>query len=220
MASPTITVGVALGVPEATDFIIEDPTRGVIDGATFLIATGYSTVTPSAFALSIRRGRFSRLWDSVDAGKCDIRLFNYTRDFDPANLLSPYAGYITPGRGVNVKANGLDIFTGSVDDIDLDYAPDGVSMAVLKSTDALGVLGQMEFDAWTSTGTSANTKLDAVCDRPEVGWSSTVRDFQPGVELFDSDPVTWGSSVLNYFRTANSSPAATSATCSHPSTGS
>lgn len=198
MAMPTITVGVSLGVPEATDFIIEDATRGLIESATYLIASGYSTVTPSAAAVTIRRGRFSRLWDAVDAGTCDIKLWNYTRDYDPAYLLSPYAGYITPGRGVRVTAGGVDVFTGFVDDWDLDYEVDGVSSATLKSTDVLGVFGQMEFDAWTSSGMDAQAKLNAVCDRPEVAWTSASRDFNPGVEVLQSDSVTWGSSVLNY----------------------
>lgn len=198
MTLPTIAVNVALGVPEPTDFIIEDPARGLIGSATFTIATGYSTVTPSSFGISIRRGRFARLWDSIDAGRCDIRLWNYDRSFDPSYLLSPYNRYITPGREVNIKANTIDLFTGFVDDWDLNYEVDGVSSATLKSTDALGALGQMQFDAWTSTGTNAQAKLTAVCERDEVGWSSAVQDFQPGVETLQSDSVTWGSSVLNY----------------------
>jgi hypothetical protein len=56
----------------------------------------------------------------------------------------------------------------------------------------------MEFDAWTSTGTKANLKLDAICDRSEVGWVGALRDFNEGVETLQSDAVSWGSSVLNY----------------------
>ncbi len=198
MAAPTVVVGVALGVPEDGDFIIGDATRGVIGSSDYLIASGYTTVTSDAFSVSVTRGRWSRLWDAVEAGSGAVSLWNYDRDFDPSNLAGPYAGYITPGRMVQVTANGLPVWTGFVDDWELSYDVSGVSTATLLSTDALGVLGQMQFGLWTSSGRSAQTKLAAICDRSEVAWSSAHRDFDEGVEALMSDSVTWGSAVLPY----------------------
>lgn len=198
MASPTIEVGVALGVPEDGDFIIGDAVRGVIGSTEHLISSGFTTVTPSTFSVSISRGRWMRLWDSFDAGTGTITLWNYGREFDPSNLDGPYSGYIVPGRDVRVRANDVDIWTGFVDDWDLDYEVDGTSTARMKSVDALGVLGQMQFTSWTSAGASADTKLSAVCDRPEVAWPAPLREFDPGVEMFQSDAVSWGANVKNY----------------------
>lgn len=198
MGAPTIEVGVALGVPEPGDFIIGDPTRGVIGSTDYLISTGFTTVTSDTYNVSITRGRWSRLWDTVDAGTGDISLWNHDRNFDPSFLPGPYAGSITPGRGVRVKANGVVIWTGFVDDWDLSYDVSGQSAATLKSTDALGVLGQMEFNAWTSSGLSVDAKLTAICDRAEVAWPSPLREFDDGVEALQSDAVSWGSNVLNY----------------------
>ncbi len=198
MSAPTIELGIALGVPEAGDFIIGDATRGVIGSTEFTIASGYTTVTGDAYSISIRRGRFSRLWDSFDAGSSTVSVWNHDRAYDPSYLLSPYSGYIVPGRGLRVKAGDVAIWTGFVDDIDLSYEVSGQSAAMFKATDALGVLGQMQFDAWTSSGVNAATKLTAICDRPEVAWTSALREFDEGVELLQSDSVSWGSNVKNY----------------------
>jgi len=198
MSLPTLTVGVALGVPEDGDFIIGDGTRGIIGSTEYTVASGYTTVTADSFGVSITRGRFTRLWDSVEAGTCRINLRNNDRDFDPAYLPGPYATKITPGRAVNVKANDVDIWTGYVDDWDLEYDVEGLSSAVLISTDALGMFGQLQFDAWTSSATAAGAKLTAVCERSEVAWPAPLRDFDQGVETLQSDSVSWGSSALNY----------------------
>lgn len=198
MGAPTIAVGVALGVPEDGDFIVGDATRGVIGSTEFTVASGFSTVTPSSFSVSVTRGRWGRLWDAFEAGSGVVTLWNYDRAFDPSNLAGPYSGFITPGRGVRVQANGVTVWTGFVDDWELSYDVGGESSASLLSTDALGVLGQMEFDAWTSSGENVSAKLSDVCDRSEVAWPSALRVFDEGVELLQSDAVSWGSNVGNY----------------------
>ena len=200
MARPTIAIGATLGVPDPFDFIIGDPTRGQVHtfGTQYKVSTGFSTITPASYAVSVSRGRWSRLWDSVDAGTGNVYLYNQDREFDPAYLDGSYAGYITPGRAVRVQANGITIWTGYVDDWDLDYDVSGRSTATLSSVDALGVLGQMEFDAWTSSYTSANTKLSEVCDRTEVMWPAPLRVFDQGIEELQQDNVSHGSNVLNY----------------------
>jgi len=198
MSLPTLTVGVALGVPEAGDFIIGDGTRGVIGSTDYLIGSGYTTVTADSFGVSITRGRFTRLWDSVDAGSCRISLRNNDRDYDPAYLPGPYATFITPGRRVNVKANDVDIWSGYTEDWQLEYEVEGLSSAVLVSTDALGMFGQLEFDAWSSSKQTAGGKLSDICERSEVAWPAWLRDFDAGVEVLQQDSVSWGSSVLNY----------------------
>jgi hypothetical protein len=198
VSAPTIELGIALGVPEAGDFIIGDATRGLIGSTEFTIASGYTTVTGDAYSISIRRGRFSRLWDSFDAGSSTVSVWNHDRAYDPSYLLSPYSGYIVPGRALRVQAGDFPIWTGFVDDIDLSYEVSGQSAAMFKATDVLGVLGQMQFDAWTSSGVDAATKLTEICDRSEVAWTSALREFDSGVELLQSDSVSWGSNVKNY----------------------
>mgnify|MGYP006353089033 CR=1 FL=1 len=79
-SAPTVTVEAALGVPKDTDFVLDDPVKGVLDGATYVLASGYSTVTSDATGVTITRGRTSRLWDAMDAGRCMVILNNEDRD--------------------------------------------------------------------------------------------------------------------------------------------
>ena len=198
MTAPVTSIGVGLGIPEPTDFIIGDTLRGVIGGTTYTLASGYTTITGDGYSVSIRRGRFARLWDAFEAGSSTVAVWNNDRAYDPAYLAGDYNRYLVPGRPLRVLTNGEPVWTGFVDDLDLEYDRSGLSSAVWKSTDALGILGAMQFDAWTSSSATAGGKLTAICDRPEVGWSPLLRDFDEGVEALQSDAVSWGSSVLNY----------------------
>jgi hypothetical protein len=194
---PAIEVGVDLGIANDGEFILDDPVRGVLDSE-YVLGTGYSSVTGDSYSIGISRGRFSRLWDTADAGSASVNVYNMDRSYDPSYLDSPFAGYIVPGRGVRVSANDIDLFTGFVDDWNLEYDVSGMSTASLMSTDALGMFGQLQFDAWTNTATDANSKLSAICDRAEVAWSAVMRDFDGGTEVLQSDSVSWGSNVLTY----------------------
>jgi hypothetical protein len=198
VSAPTITVDVALGLAGPTDFVLDDPTRGVLDGTTYVLSSGYTDVTSSSVTASITRGRFSQLWDAADAGHASVRLNNEDRDFDPAHMPSPYAGFIVPGREVQISANDVPVYTGIIDDWDLEYEVGGRSVAVMKTVDTLGVLGKLQFDAWTSSGVRAEQKLSAVVNRPEVGLGATPTSFDAGSETLQADSVTWGSNALNY----------------------
>jgi len=198
VSAPTLSLGIGLGVPEDGDFIIGDTGRGVIGSTDYTVASGYTTVTGDAYSISIRRGRWSRLWDAFEAGSANVSVWNHDRSYDPSYLVSPFNGYIVPGRPLRVIAGGVTIWTGFVDDIDLAYEVSGQSAAIFKATDALGVLAQVQFDAWTSSGVDVQEKLTAICDRAEVNWTSALREFDEGVEVLQADSVTWGSSVKNY----------------------
>lgn len=201
MAMPTVSIGLELGVADAGDFIVGTSLVGGAD----VISDGLTTATSSATRVSIRRGRTGRLIDPIDAGSVAIVLNNEDRDFDPAYSSGPYYGYLVPARGVQVIVGGVTIFTGFVEDWDLDYDVSGRSTATVQGTDALGILGQCSFDAWTNTATTAAAKLTAICERTEVQWPASLRWFDdtmgsvdfPDVQL-QSDAVAWGSNVLNY----------------------
>ena len=197
MSAPTIEVGIALGVGAVTDFILDDPIRGVLD-STFTLGTGYTDVTSSTFRCSITRGRFSELTRPIEAGDIIINLNNEDRAFDPAHLGSPYVTNLAPGRGLQIKAGGKTIVTGFVEDWNLEYDVSGRSVAMCMATDALGVLAAGEFDEWTSTKLTAGGKLSDICNRAEIDWPATLRDFDDGVEALQSDAVSWGSNALNY----------------------
>jgi hypothetical protein len=198
-------VGIDLGIPNAGEFILD---TSELDGPDVL-GTGFTTVTNLVNRVSIRRGRTGRLIDPIDAGSCSIVLNNENRDFDPAHAAGPYFGAIVPARDVAVSVGGVRIFTGFVEDWDLDYDVSGRSTAAARCTDALGILGQCSFTAWTNTATTGGGKLSNICNRPEIDWPAWLRWFDDNLFGFDSavpavegllqpDNVSWGSNALNY----------------------
>jgi len=200
MSAPTVSVGIDLGIPNAGEFILD---TSELDGPDVL-GTGVTTVTNTVNRVSIRRGRTGRLIDPIDAGSCSIVMNNEDRSFDPDWLDGPYWPNLVPSRGVTVEAGGVRIFTGFIEDWDLDYDVSGRSTAAARCTDALGILGQCSFTAWTNTATTGARKLSNICDRPEVDWPAHLRWFDDqGTEIFgaaplQSDNVSWGSNALNY----------------------
>jgi len=171
-----------------------------------VLGTGVTTVTNTVNRVSIRRGRTGRLIDPIDAGSCSIVMNNENRHFDPVFSTGPYFGKLVPSRGVTVDVGGVRIFTGFVEDWDLDYDVSGRSTAAARCTDALGILGQCSFTTWTNTATTGAGKLTNICDRPEVDWPSGLRWFDADIGTYalgflpplQSDNVSWGSNVLNY----------------------
>jgi hypothetical protein len=127
-------------------------------------------------------------------------------------------GEIVPGRRIQVMANGITIWTGYVNDWDLSYDVEGLSTAFVMSTDVLGMFGQLQFDAWTNSESTSTTKLDAICDRSEVAWPVTERDFGSDVFAVSSDVLHCNLMRCRGGRTSSttpsSSPDRTSATCS------
>jgi len=208
MPAPTVVVGIDLGISDVGDFIVGTSLVGGAD----LIGDGLTTVSNTVNRVSIRRGRTGTLVDPIDAGTVVIQLNNENRAFDPAHASGPYFGKLVPSRGVSVMAGGVTIFTGFVEDWDLEYDVSGRSVALTRCTDALGILGQTEFDAWTNVGATGATKLSNICDRPEVDWPSGLRVFDSTINALDPDPtrpilgalqsdnVSWGSNVLNYMQ--------------------
>jgi len=205
MSAPTVSVGIDLGIPNPGEFLLD---TSELDGPDVL-GTGVTTVTNTVNRVSIRRGRTGRLIDPIDAGSCSIVMNNENRHFDPAHAAGPYFGKLVPARDVTVDVGGVRIFTGFVEDWDLDYDVSGRSTAAARCTDALGILAQCSFTAWTNTATTGATKLSSILDRPEVQWPAWLRWFDDNLRGFDSvaavvegllqsDNVSWGSNALNY----------------------
>ena len=204
MSVPTPIVGAKFGVANDGEFIVGDAVRGVV-GSDYVIGTGYSTVSEHVEMVTITRGRWAQLTDVFDAADASVTFANYSRELDPTYPSSPFYGRTVPGAAFRVQAQAdgyapRSLVTGVVDGWDFAYDTTGRSVAIARGTDALGMLGGDEFDAWTSYGTTAAQKLTDACNRPEVAWPSWLRDFDGGEEALQSDAVSWGSNVLNYMQ--------------------
>jgi hypothetical protein len=201
---PTITVNLELNQIVAGEFVVGSSLVGGAD----LIGDGLTDIQSSSIRCSIRRGRWGQVYEDFEAGSLSLVINNENRLFDPSHASGTYYGELVPGRNVEIVAGGVTIMTAFVEDYDLEYDVSGRSVTALKGTDALGRLGAIQFDAWTSSQLSATGKLTAVCDRSEVAWTGTLREFIPynlplgfsGEPELQSDSVTWGSNVLAYMQ--------------------
>lgn len=182
----------------STDFILDDPVRGVLDGATYVLAGDIATDLAGYMrSVQITRGR-ERALDEMNVGVAQCEANNYTRQFDPEYTPGSFFGNIKPGKRVTFKTNGITIFDGLIDDWDFQYPLTEASTATFDVADCLATLGSAEFDEWTSTaGQATGARLTSMLDRPEVDFPAT-RSFDTGTSTLQSDLVSWGSNVLNY----------------------
>lgn len=196
-----VSVRIFFGLPSTGGdfFTLNDPVKGVLGNTTYLLAgdVGFDIVgDDTLMSLAITRGR-SRALDVFEPGTATIELVNLERLYDGTYTSSPYFDETVPGKRIEVRIWDQIVFAGSVEDWSLEWADDAAT-ATIEAVDGLGDLGRREFDAWTATpGETAGQRLDAMLNRPEVGFG-IARDFDAGVSTLVGDNITWGSEVLAY----------------------
>jgi hypothetical protein len=199
VTAPTPTVTAYFDLSAGDFFVLDDPVKGELDNVTYLLSGDIATdVTSFVSAVSINRGR-SRALDEFSPGTASVVFRNELRTFDPTYEFSQFYGNIRPGKRLTIAAGGVTIFDGRIRDWNYGYEVGGPSVAVAEVMDALGQLGAIEFDEWTTTSQAPGARIAAVLDRSEVVFGSN-RDLDDGVETLQADAVSWGSNVLNYLQ--------------------
>jgi hypothetical protein len=202
MAGPDVTVeiGFNLGaVPGPTTFVLNDPVQGELDSSYVLGGELWYDVTNSVRSFSVRRGRSRRL-DKSQTGSASIVLDNRDRAFDPLYSGSPYAGQIKPRRPIRITVSGQAVFTGLIEDWNLDYDISGDSMASASCVDGFVLLAGAELAAHTASAQTSGERVAAVLDRSEVAWPAGQRSIATGSQSLQGDSVAAGTNVLNYLQ--------------------
>jgi hypothetical protein len=194
-ANPQITVYFGAAFDGGDFFVLDDPTKGVLDGVDYTLAGDVGTdIAADGFDIQIRRGRERNL-DEFVPGSCTVRLHNLDRTYDGLYASSPYFSGLVPGKRVTVRVWDQTIFDGTIEDWNLEWSVDN-STAELFAIDALGALGVCEFDAWTTSASqTAGDRLDEMLSRPEVNFS-VARDFDSGISVLQADTIEHGTNVL------------------------
>jgi hypothetical protein len=202
MVVPTVVIYFGIPAVGADFFTLDDPVRGVLDGATYTLGGDLGVdVAATSVGVSVQRGR-SRELDEFQTGTATVTLENFDRIYDGLNAAGIYYGDLTPGKRVTVGFHGVTVFDGTIEDWDVDWPVGGTPTATFTAVDALGDLARMEFDAWVAAaGETAGTRLTSILNRPEVHMSLN-RRFDTGISVLQGDPVTWGSNALNYAQLA------------------
>jgi len=182
------TYKVLLDVGFLADAFILDSSK--LDGTDSLNgSTSFVDITEYVTNININRGRATQL-DTFPSSSCTISADDRAaaRYFDPLNTASEwYSGGtvgIAPRRQFQVyggTAGTTAMFTGYVYDLNMDYAEPNLSTATIVATDALGQLGQTVLTAFNPSSQLTSARVSAILDRPEVSFSTALRNIETGL---------------------------------------
>ena len=167
----------------ADQFILDTSTldgTDTLDGSTdFVDATEY------VLSVAIQRGRGSQT-DQFSPGTCRVLADDRAsgRLFDPANTASAwYQGSfdLAPRRAIKVLAGTEELFVGAITDLDITYEQPNLSFASITSADALYELSRTALTAFNPSSQLTSDRVSAILDRPEVNFSTALRDISTGV---------------------------------------
>lgn len=179
-------------------FTLNDTTKGALDNTTYKLSGEVLVdVTSKARDVSIRRGR-SRTLERFTAGVASVTLDNRDRAFDPLYASSPYYGSITPRRQVRISEDGVNLFTGNVEDWRWDYDLSGDSTATPQAVDGFSVLALGTVTPGTQTSQTSGQRIGTVLTA--VGWPATDRVIATGAATLAADVVQSDTNALAYIQ--------------------
>lgn len=193
------------GNPDLPYIVLDDEVKGEL-GSTeyFLGGVAFYDVTDKVIGFSIARGK-SRFLDRYPAGKLTINLDNNDRRFDPLYDDSPYAGQILPRREVRVFKNDIIQMEAVIDDWDLDYSPNGNSVATIVASDALTIFANQALNARTFTSEFSGERVVKILNDSNVNWSVDKRSVETGLQLLQGDTIDEGTNALQYIQRVSQS---------------
>ena len=207
MSVPTyqVLVGFQSTTGFGTPFQLNDAFYGVLDtaGRGTLGGVTYVDLTSIVLSVNIRRGR-NRQLDQFNAGTAQVVFNNSTRVLDPLNTSSPYYPYILPRSPIIIYANGTPIYTGYVEDWNLDYSIPSQDRMYARCVDAFGTLANQQLNAFTPSAETSSARVNTVLDRPEINYQGS-RSIGTGSSTLGAYAVTQDTSCLGYLQQINTS---------------
>jgi hypothetical protein len=197
---PKVEIGFDVVGANAPLFTLDSATKGRLDNTDFrLSGTIFYDVTDKVRTIATRRGK-NRQLDEFDPGLANVVFDNNDRTFDPVFDGSPYAGQIIPKRAIRVSSGGERLFTGVIDDWNLDYSPNDDSQAQASASDAFSLFNTQTLPAGTATPQKAGERVNAILNLPDVNWPTQERDIDLGETDLGADVLPEDSNVLEYLR--------------------
>ena len=207
MTVPTyqVLVGFQSTTGFGTPFQLNDAFYGVLDtaGRGTLGGITYADLTSIVLSVNIRRGR-NRQLDQFNAGTAQVVFNNNSRILDPLNTSSPYYPFVLPRSPIIIYANGTPIYTGFVEDWNLDYQNANQGRMVARCVDAFGTLANQQLNAFTPSTELSSSRVNTVLDRPEINYQGS-RSIGTGSSTLGAYEVTQDTNALNYLQQVNTS---------------
>jgi len=209
---PTVKIAFDLNLAGAGDFLtLDDPVKGVLSGGTvtsvFPLAGDVLTdVSDDVRSVSVRRGRPKEL-QQFTAGQAIVTLDNRERLYDPTagTAISPYGPSILPRKAITVDLNGQLLFSGQVEDWDLQYSLNGDATTTAKGSDGLTLLSGQTVVAGTATPEKSGARVQSVLD--EVSWPAGRRSIDTGLADLGADAISENVNALAYLQSIEASEA-------------
>jgi hypothetical protein len=208
VATNKVEIGFDLsGQPDAEFAKLDDAFYGILDAAqTILGGAIYQDVTPDVISYSINRGK-SRQLDKYQSGTANIQLDNNLRSYDPLYSASPYSGQILPKREIRITSNSIVQYQGVIDDWDLQYQPEGNSIAIIKASDEMSQMANQSLSAVTNTAQFTGERIAAILGNAGMQWPNNRTDLETGLQSLQADVISEGTNALSYLNTiADSEP--------------
>lgn len=207
MTVPTyqVLVGFQTTTGFGTPFQLDDAFYGVLNtaGRGTLGGLAYADLTSIVLSVNIRRGR-NRQLDQFNAGTAQVVFNNNSRILDPLNTSSIYYPYVLPRSPIIIYANGTPIYTGFVEDWNLDYQNANQGRMVARCVDAFGTLANQQLNAFTPSAESSSARVNTVLDRPEINYQGS-RSIGTGSSTLGAYAVDQDTNCLNYLQQVNTS---------------
>jgi len=204
MAVPTyqVLVGFQTTTGFGQPFQLNDAVFELLDTGT-LGGLAFADLTSIVLSVNIRRGR-NRQLDQFNAGTAQVVFNNNSRILDPLNTASIYYPFVLPRSPIIIYANGTPIYTGFVEDWDLDYQNANQGRMFARCVDTFGTLANQQLNAFTPSAQTSGLRVDAVLDRPEVAYQGA-RSIGTGSSTLGAYAVSQDTNVLNYLQQVNTS---------------
>jgi hypothetical protein len=204
MSVPTyqVLVGFQTTTGFGTPFQLNDAVYGILDTSP-LGGLAFADLTSLVLSVNIRRGR-NRQLDQFNAGTAQVVFNNSTRVLDPLNTSSPYYPFVLPRSPIIIYANGTPIYTGYVEDWNLDYSIPNQDRMYARCVDAFGTLANQQLNAFTPSAETSGVRVSTVLDRPEINYQGS-RSIGTGSSTLGAYAVTQDTSCLGYLQQINTS---------------
>ena len=200
-----VLVGFQTTTGFGSPFQLDDAFYGVLDtaGRGTLGGLVYADLTSYVMSVNIKRGRQRQL-DQFNAGTAQVMFNNNTRILDPLNASSPYYPWILPRSPIIINANGVPIYTGFVQDWNLDYGLANQDRMVAVCVDNFGTLANQILNAFTPSAETSGNRINTALDRPEINYQGA-RAIDTGSSTLGAYAVSQDTNLLNYLQLVNTS---------------
>jgi hypothetical protein len=195
-----VELGTDLGDRDPNSFKLDDAIKGVLDSTSYTLGgIRFFDITDRLLSATTSRGKNQAL-DRIDAGNLNIVLDNNDRLFDPLYAAGFYYGQLIPGKELRISCNGYPVIYGTIDDLDIAYAPGNRSNVSMTASDGLSTLTINDLPEVFPDVELSGARVTRILDLPEVNWPIEKRNIDLGNSLLSDTEIAQGTRAVEYLQ--------------------